>query len=244
MCSPGIALGGLQAVGGVMQAQGQYNAQKAAADRQNQIQKQQYEQQLRITKQKSDAQKDAHAANLEAHAQAVTNFNKQLELNQRETDRVMAVASQKRKEADTKTAFALEAAMSKSIQAQGKMLSTGNSGQSFLLQTQQHERSFGYAKAQLEQTLMDSSKTWQLEKQGIATQQYNRDASAYNNVPGMPQAPPNVHLPYKPIKVAGPSKMALMGAMVGSVAGGAGSAFKTQAAYNKMGGETKKGWGW
>ena len=49
MCDPvSIGLGAVSAVGGVMQAQGQHNAQQAAVNRQNQIAQQQYQQQLRI----------------------------------------------------------------------------------------------------------------------------------------------------------------------------------------------------
>ncbi len=234
MCSVGLAIGGIQAVGGIMQAQGQYNAQKAAVDRQNQIAKQQYDDQLRIQKQKSDAQKDKHDAELKAHAQAVNDFNKQLELNQIETNRAMSIVNQKKKEKATKVAFEQQSQVIKAIQASGKMLSTGNAGQSFLLQMGQHERELGMMQAQLEQSLFDSDKTAALESAGVVHQQYNRDASAYNNLPGMPGAPPAVLLPYKPIMASGPSKMALMGAMVGAVAGGAGAGLKAQANYDEI----------
>ena len=251
MCSPGLAVGGLQAVGGVMQAQGQYNAQKRAVERQNQIAHQQYQQQLAIAERNDQVAKDKHAGELAAHAQAMNDYQKQLEVNQLDANRASAAASQKKQQRETKAAFDMEAAIAKSIEATGTMLSTGNAGQSFLLQTEQNQRSLGFATAQLEQTLMDSDKVYNLEKQGVIYGQYNKDAAAYSNLPGMPQAAPASFIPHKPIKAAGPSKMALMGAMVGAVAGGVGSGISTQASYNeiKYGGagaptQGKMEWGW
>ncbi len=240
MCSVGLAVGGISAIGGIMQAQGQYNAQKAAVARQNQIAHQQYQDQLRIQGQKSEAQKDKHDSELKAHAQAVNNFNQQLELNQLETNRAMAIVNQKKKEKQTKVAFEQQSQLTKAIKATGKMLSTGNAGQSFLLQMSQSERELGMMQAQLEQSLFDSEKTAALEGQGVLHQQYNRDASAYNNLPGFPGAPPAVLLPYKPIMASGPSKMALMGAMVGAVGGGIGAGITAQSEFKSLsGGGTK-----
>tara|TARA_Y100001956_G_C4125522_1_gene189843 strand:- start:2657 stop:3367 length:711 start_codon:yes stop_codon:yes gene_type:complete len=229
MCSVGLAVGGISAVGGIMQAQGQHNAQKAAVARQNQIAHQQYQDQLRQTQERDRIAKEKHASDLEAHAQAIGDFNKQVELNQLETNRALTIANRKKKEKQTEVAFAMQEAVGKSIEAQGQLLSTGNTGQSFLLQTQENQRQLGFATAQLEQTLYDASAAHHLEKGGIITQQYSKNAAAYSNLPGFPQPRRASFLPYKPIKAQGPSKMALMGAMIGAVGGGIGAGIGAEA---------------
>ena len=235
MCSVGLAVGGIQAVGGIMQAQGAHNAQKAAVARQNQIAHQQYQNQLRIAEEQDRVKKEKHSAELQAHAQAQNDYAKQLELNQMEANRAMAAANQKKKEAKTKTAFELEAATAAAIEAQGQILSTGGTGQSFLLQVEQNQRELGFATAQLEQTLMDTDKVFNLERGGIITDQYGKDSAAYSNLPGMPNAGRASFLPYKPIKARGPSKMALMGAMIGAVGGGVAGGLGAQKAWNTGG---------
>ena len=236
MCSIGLAVGGLQAVGGVMQAQAAHNAQAAQVARQNQIAQQQYDDQLRQQAEKDRIKKNKHAADLAAHAQATNDFRKQMELNQLEANRAISTASAKKKEREAKAAFDLEAAVSAAVEAQGAMLSTGNAGQSFLLQTEQNQRELGFATAQLEQTLMDSDDVYSLEIDGIAMSQYGKDASAYSNLPGMPAAPRASFLPYKPIKAKGPSKMGLMGAMIGAVGGGIAGGLKAEANWEAFNG--------
>jgi len=242
MCSPSLALGGVQAAGGVMGAMGQHRAQQAAVARQNQIQEQQYQQQLRIQQEKDRVKKEKHTADLQNHAQALSDYQKQLELTQLETNRAMAVAKQKKTERNTKASFDLEAAVAKSIQAQGQTLSTGKSGQSFLLSVEQNKRSLGFATAQIEQQMYDTNKAFNLENQGILMQQYNQDASAYSSLPGHPTAAKASTIPYKPIPIAGPSKMALMGNMIGAVGSGVSTAVTTQRAI--QGGDKALTWPW
>ena len=155
-------------------------------------------------------------------------------MNQAETNRAMAIVNQKKKEKSTKVAFEQQEQIVKAIKASGKMLSTGNAGQSFLLQMEQHEKELGMMQAALSQSLFDSDKTAALEAQGVIHQQFNRDASAFNNLPGHPSAPPATLIPFQPIMATGPSKTALMGAMIGSVAGGIGSGLKAQSNYNDI----------
>ena len=226
MCDPiSIGLGVVQAGGGMMQAQAQHRAQQNAVARQHQIAQQQYQQELQIQQEKSRSQKEAHKAKLQAHAQAQNDLNKQYELNQMEANRASAAAEAKKNEKHAKAAFEAEAAVSKAIQAQGQLLSTGNSGQSFLLQLEQTQRELGFATAQIEQNMYDANKVFVLEQGGIAMDQYSRDAQAYNSLPAAPQAQRAPFLPYKPIKVMGPSKGALMGAMIGAAAGGVSAGF-------------------
>tara|TARA_R100000152_G_C6781823_1_gene217252 strand:- start:7211 stop:7939 length:729 start_codon:yes stop_codon:yes gene_type:complete len=239
MCSVGLALGGVQAVGGVMSAMGQHNAQKAAVARQNQIQQQQYQQQLRMQQEKDRVKKEKHAADLANHAQALNDFQKQLEVTQLETNRAMSVAKQKQKERNAKASFEMQAAIASSIQAQGATLSTGNAGQSFLLQVEQNKRELGFATAQLEQQMLDTNRAHHMEGTGILMQQYSQDAKAYSSLPGTPQAQRASFLPYKPIPIAGPSKMALMGNMIGAIGSGASTAVTTQRAIQGPEGKLK-----
>ena len=83
MCAP-VAIGVLTAASGAMSAIGQHQAQQAAVNRQNQIQQQQYQNQLRITEERDRAKKDKHAADLQAHASAQTDLLKQQQFNQME----------------------------------------------------------------------------------------------------------------------------------------------------------------
>ena len=124
---------------------------------------------------------------------------------------------------NTKIAFEAEAAVADAIQAQGQVLSTGMSGQSFLLQSEQSLRDLGMQQAQLQQSLMDSSKTFGLEQSGILMSQYGNNAKAFANVPGAVQAQQAEFLPYKPIKVKGPSGLSLAAGLVGAAASGYGA---------------------
>ena len=226
MCDPvSIGLGVISAGGGMMQAQAQHRAQQAAVARQNQIQQQQYARELEIQGEKSRQQRDAHKDQLLAHAKAQNDLNKQFELNQMEANRAATAVEAKKKEKQAKASFEMEEAVAAAIQAQGQLLSTGATGQSFLLQTEQTQRELGFATAQIEQNMYDANKVYLLEQQGLRMDQYSRDAQAFNALPAAPRAQRAPFLPYKPIKIQGPSKGALMGAMIGAVAGGASAGF-------------------
>ena len=243
MCDPvSIGLGVISAGGGMMQAQAQHNAQQAAVNRQNQIQQQQYQRELQIQQEKSRQEKDAHRDKLLAHEQAQNDLNKQYELNQMEANRAGAAIEQKKKEKQAKASFEMEEAVSKAIQAQGQLLSTGATGASFMLQTEQAQRELGFATAQIEQNMFDANKVYLLEQSGLRMDQYSRDAQAYNSLPAAPRAQRAPFLPYKPIKVQGPSKGALMGAMIGAVAGGAQAGFSASSAIGDSKWGKSQGW--
>lgn len=219
MCAP-VAIGVLTAASGTMSAIGQHQAQQAAVARQNQIAQQQYQQQLRITEANDRAKKEKHAADLAAHAQAQTDLLKQQEMNQLEANRAGQAAARALKEKKTEAAFEAQTQMAQAIAAQGQILSTGGTGQSFLLQTLESERQLGFQGAAIEQTLFDANAAYGNEILGINMKQYGADAEAMNNLPPVPRAPGASAIPYKPIKARGPSKLALMGNIGSSIMGG------------------------
>ena len=219
MCAP-VAIGVLSAASGVMSAIGQHQAQQAAVARQNQIAQQQYQNQLRISEAQDRAKKEKHSADLAAQAQAVTDALKQHNVNQIEADRASMAASRAAKEKMTEAAFEQQAIVASAIQAQGQMLSTGNAGQSFLLQTLQTERELGMQTAAIEQSLYDTNSALNTELFGIQMQQYGANAKVNNAVPSTPTAPGASFIPYKPIKARGPSNLALMGNIGSSIMGG------------------------
>lgn len=223
MCEPATIIGIASAASGAMGAIASHQAASAQAAHQNAVAQQQHQQQLRIAERNDKVKKDQHAAELKAQADAVTNYNRQVQLNQAETTRAMTVANQQKKERNTKIAFEAEAAVADAIQAQGQVLSTGKTGQSFLLQSQQSLRDLGMQQAQLTQSLMDSNTTFGLEQSGILMAQYGNNAKAFSNVPGAVQAKQAEFMPYKPIKVKGPSGLSLAAGLVGAAASGYGA---------------------
>jgi hypothetical protein len=231
MCEP-ITIGILTAASGAMSAIGQHQAQQAAVQRQNQIAQQQYQNQLRIAEQQDRAKKEKHSADLAAQAQAVTDALKQHNVNQIEADRAMMAASRAKKEKMTEAAFEQEAAVASAIQATGQMLSTGNAGQSFLLQTLQTERELGQQTAAIEQTLYDANAAFHTEAYGIQLQQYGANAKVNNAVPATPVAPGASFIPYKPIKARGPSGLALAGNLMGAAMGGVSAGMNFQSAMD------------
>ena len=228
MCEPiSIIAGVASAAGGMMQAQAQHNAQQAAVNRSNAIAQQKYQRELQIAQQTDAKNKKAYEAELNAKAAADTAFYKQLEVNQLEANRASLANSRKKLERESKAEFEGQKQLANAIAAQGKMLSTGNAGQSFLLQTQQVERALGFESAQIEQSLYDSNVAFNVEQQGILWDQYNSNMRAQNQLPASPTAAQASFIPNKPIKMSGPSKMGLMGAMIGSVGGGVAAGLST-----------------
>jgi len=231
MCEP-ITIGVLTAASGTMSAIGQHQAQQAAVARQNQIQQQQYQNQLRITEERDRAKKEKHAADLQAHASAQTDLLKQQQFNQMEADRASQATARQLKEKKTEAAFEAQANMASAIQAQGQILSTGGTGQSFLLQTLESERALGMQGAMIEQSLYDANAAYGNEILGINMRLYSANAEAQNNLPPVPRAPGASMIPYKPIKAKGPSKLALMGNIGGAVMGGVSAGYSANSAIN------------
>ena len=236
MCGA-VALGVAQFAVGAMGAIAQHNEAKAAAARQNQINQQAYQRNLQIARNNDEMKKRAYEGQLNAQAEAVAAYNKELAINQVEADRAGNEARQKKQEKNTAAAFEIEKQIATAIQAQGKLLSTGNTGQSFLLQTLQAERELGLAGAQLEQGLQDAHTAYARDLQGNALDHYSADAADYNKLPTSPIAQQASWIPNKPIKVKGPSGFSLMAnigsAVVGGVATGYGI-YQQQQIIDKM----------
>ena len=224
MCGA-VALGVAQFAVGAMGAIAQHNEAKAAAARQNQINQQQYQRNLQIARNNDEMNKKAYEGQLKAQAEAVTAYNKELAINQAEADRASNQARQEKKEVSTEQAFKTEALLAKSIQAQGKVLSTGGSGQSFLLQSLQSDRELGMANAQIEQTLYDANLGMARDLQDVAMGHYMANSSAFNNLPADPRAKQASWIPNKPIKVSGPSGMSLMAGIAGAAVQGASTGY-------------------
>ena len=226
MCGP-AAIGVAQFAVGAMSAVAQHKEAQAAAARQNAINQQNHQNQLRIARRQDDINKQKYDAELAAQAEAVTEYNKQTQLNQLEANRAASVVQKQKQEREAELAFETQTNMAQAIEAQGAMLSTGNVGQSFLLQTMQAERDLGFKHAQVQESLYNSNIVAAMENQGVHLKQFGADSAAFNKIGAGPVAERASFIPYEPIKVQGPSKGALMGAMIGAAAGGAATGIST-----------------
>ena len=222
-----VGMGVLQTGAGIMQANAQYKAAHQQAQRQNQIAQQNYNNQLRVAHQNDAAKKKHFEQQLEANQAAITAAQKQERMNQVEANRANAEIALEKRTVAAKAAFESQEKLADMIQNTGTMLSTGNVGQSFLLQTMQAERELGFKQAQVQESLYNSNVVAAMENQGVHLKQFGADSAAFNRVGAAPVAERPSFLPYKPIKVQGPSRGALMGAMIGAAAGGAATGFST-----------------
>ena len=223
MCDPisaGIGLGLATAGFGTMQAVGQHQQQAAAVARSNAIAQTQY-QQLQIMAAQEQEKGRAYQAQLNSTNAARNAYFRQLQANQAEASRASVAEQRKLNEQGKKALFDQQAAVAASIQAQGQILSTGRSGQSFMLQAMDADRQLGFEMAQIQETLYDASMASGAAQYGILLDQNSADINAYNNLPANPLAPTPEFHPIKPIPMGGPSKLALAGAIGGSVMEGA-----------------------
>mgnify|MGYP003132702122 CR=1 FL=1 len=235
---PAIAIGVLNAGAGMMAAQEQtayqnavaqqrYQAAKQQSERNNQIATQQYNNQLRIAEQKDKVKKEDFEAQLKAYEAALQANNDSTTLNTIEANRAAAEARMKNDATNIEASFELEQSIAEMIKSQGQMLSTGNVGQSFLLQTEDPMRMLGRASAMIDEKLYNSEKGYGLELQGVALDYQSAEWASYNNLPGLPQAQRASLLPYEPIKDPGPAapikrsaSTGMMTAFVGGVSAG------------------------
>ena len=224
MCGA-VAIGVAQAGMGIMSSMASHKEAQRAAARQNQVNQQAYQRNLQIARNNDEMKKKAYEGQLNAQAEAVAAYNKELAINQVEADRAGNEARQKKQEKNTAAAFEIEKQIATAIQAQGKMLSTGASGQSFLLQTLQAERELGLAGAQLDQGLQDAHTAYARDLQGVALDHHSADAADYNRLPTSPLAQQASWIPNKPIKVKGPSQMSLLANIGTSIVGGVATGY-------------------
>ena len=231
MCEPITAtaavLGGAQLIGGSMQAVGQHQQQQAAVARSNAIARQEYQQQLQINAARDASEDRIYQSRLKEQEAAQNAYYRQLDANQAEANRAMVASQQKLNERETAGAFSAERAMIAAIKAQGQTLSTGKSGQSFLLQVMDSQRTLGFEQAQIDQTLFDAARAAGTEQRGILLDQNSADIAAWNNLPAAPLAPGASFTPLKPIKQQGPSGLALAGNLIGNAASSVGTGIGT-----------------
>lgn len=241
MCEPttiAIAIGVANAGAGMMAAQEQtayqnavaksrYQAAKQQAERNNQIATQQYNNQLRIAEQKDKVKKEDFEAQLKAYEAALQAGRDQTTLNTIEANRAAAEAKLKNDATNIEAAFEMEQSIAEMIKSQGQMLSTGNVGQSFLLQTEDPMRMLGRTAAMIDEKLHNTEKQFGLDLQGVALDYQSAEWASYNNLPGLPQAQRASLLPYEPIKDPGPAKpikrsatTGMMTAFVGGISAG------------------------
>ena len=231
MCEPiSIIAGVTSAAGGMMQAQAQHQAAQAAADRQNLVNEQNYQQQLAIAARKDVIKSDAYKRKLEAFAKAQSVLARQKQLNEMEATRASIAAQQVLKEKHTEAAFEGQKALVKSIQAQGTVLASGQqSGQSLLLNLMDQERQLGFEEAQLNAKLRDATTSFNISQYGIDLDKFASNVAATNKMPSKPAAPHASFAPVKQPKVQGPSGLGLLGGMVSAVGGGISTGVGTYA---------------
>lgn len=233
MCEPvSITMGILSAIGTGAQAIGQHQQQQAMVARSNAIAQQQYQQQLQIAQAESQANQRVYEAQLNANAAAKNAYYKQISTNQLEANRALIAEQHKLQEQQRAAGFQAQKNMAEAIQAQGTVLSTGGSGQSFLLRAMDAERQLGYEQAQVDATLYDAARANGLAKEGILLDQTSANYAAWNNLPADPMAPQAPFMPIAPIAQQGPSGLALAGGLIGAGVGGVTSGLST---YSSLG---------
>ena len=235
MCEPtAITLGVISAIGGGMQAIGAHQAAKAQVAHQNAIatQKMQHEQALTIRRDKEKS--DRYTRELDAVATARAEHLKQLNLNEAEANRALMIANRKKDEKENKAAFDIQEKLSTAIQSQGKMLATGLTGQSFLLQTEQAEREFGQAAAAINASMFDANLAYGLDVLGVQNDLVGANAQAYNQQPADPISQQASMGAAPAILASGPSSLSLVGGLIGAGAQGASVGYSTAASMKEL----------
>ena len=240
MCHPAIVIGiGAAVIGAAANvsqaesdvayqnavAQQKYEVAKAEAERSNMIAEQEYENQLRIIDQNDQVKAKDFANKTQAWEAALNANQRQTEVNTIANNLANAQVDIKKKTANAKASFDLEKSLVTMIQAQGEMLATGGSGQSFLLQTTQADKAFGMSSQRIEEILAAEQAGFDIEFADIAMDYFTAETVAYNNLPSAPQSEYASMLPYEPILDPGPAepierKVNYTAAILGGVAGG------------------------
>ncbi len=223
----GTIVGATAFAGSAMSAIGQHQAQSAAVARSNAIAQQQYQQQLQISAAQDQEKARQYEAQLKEANAARNAYHRQVTANQAEANRALAASAANLKQKSAAAAFESQRAVTKAIQAQGSVLATGMSGQSFLLQAMDAQRQLGFEQAQINQTLYDAATAAGVEREGVLLDQTAANVAAWNNLPAAPLSPEASFLPVKPIKAKGPSGLALAGSLLGAGIDGASAGIGT-----------------
>lgn len=236
MCEPiSITLGVLSAVGAGASAIGQHQQQNAEVARSNAIAQQQYSQQLQIAAANDAAKGRAYQAQLASNTAAKNAYYRTLSANQTEENRAITAASNKLQEQRRSASFQAQKNVAEAIIAQGSVLSTGKAGQSFLLQAMDVERQLGFEMAQIDASMMDATRAFGLDLEGVALDRGSADAAAWNNLPADPLSPEASFAPIKPINQRGPSGLALAGNLISAGVGGATSGLSAYSGLKEAG---------
>lgn len=221
MCEPiSATLGVVSALGSGMQAIGAHQQQAAAVARSNAIAQQQYQRQLQIAAAQDQEKARTYEAQLKAATASRNAYHRQVTANQAEANRALAASAANLRQKSAAAAFESQRAVAKAVQAQGSVLATGRSGQSFLLQTMDSQRVLGLEQAEINRSMYDASAASGVEQHGILLDQNAANVAAWNNLPANPLSPQASFIPIKPMKQQGPSGLALAGGLIGSAASG------------------------
>jgi len=225
MCDPlmiGIALGGAQAVTGIMEQNRAHQNQVDAVNRSNAMARQDYLNKIQISAYNDQRKGEVFTAQLNADAASRAAYFKQKEINQAEATRALTASDQKMRERITEQMFESQANLAKAIQAQGTVLASGMSaGQSMLLSLQEAERDFGFKQAQIDATVFDATKNYAIERYGINLDQYSANTKALNNISTSAAVAPSASFKtVRPIKQNAPRKPSALGPILGGISTG------------------------
>ena len=217
-------------------AKQQYQVAKRQAERNNQIATQQYNNQLRIVQEKDKAKKKDYEAQIKAHEEAMNANIRQSDMNALSANLAATEIALKKKNANAEAAFKTQEALTTMIKAQGQMLSTGNVGQSFLLQTMDAERTLGFSSAQIDELMYNQNAGFGIELANVGADYLSAEWASYNALPGTPQAQQAELLPYQPIMEPDPPKPIRRKANYGeAILGGIGSGISAGLGAKAMG---------
>ena len=224
MCST-LAFAVISGVGSAIanrQAQlAQWSAQVNAVNHSNAIAKQNYQQNLSITKYKEARKGDVWSAKLKASAEERTGFFKQLEINQLERNRASTANQLKLREKYTEAAFEGQTKLAESIRASGTVLASGMPvGNSLLSELTQVERELGLLQAGTRAGLEDANTVFAISEYGADLSKYSSDSIATNQLSATPIAPGAEFAPLHPIYQKAPSKPSMLGSIMSGVSTG------------------------
>ena len=223
MCNPiaiGLALGGAQTVSGINEQNRQHRAQVDAVNRQNNMARQKYLNDITISAYNDQQKLNVYAAQLAADAASKEAYYQQREINQIEANRATEAAQQELAEKINKAQFESQTNLAKSIQAQGTVLASGGAaqGQSLMLMLQQAERELGFEQAQIDATVFDATKNFGLQQFGIDMDLYSADTTAANNISTSAiLAPTASFMTIRPEKIKAPKKPSPLGPILSGI---------------------------
>ncbi len=223
MCNPlaiGLALGGAQTVSGINEQNRQHRAQVDAVNRQNNMARQKYLNDITISAYNDQQKLNVYEAQLAADAASKEAYYQQREINQIEANRATEAAQQELAEKINKAQFESQTNLAKSIQAQGTVLASGGAaqGQSLMLMLQQAERELGFEQAQIDATVFDATKNYGLQQFGIDMDLYSADTTAANNISTSAiLAPTASFMTIRPEKIKAPKKPSPLGPILSGV---------------------------